>query len=272
MEFIRRNQWITPLLGVLFIFVMCLPFWMANQHTTHSQSFTKLPAWGAQPAGVVSYAQKDRSSTEGTFMDWNEKHTRNLIQQAKANKATLAKQQQAATAKQQRTQAAQAKANKAAAVTADAAIGNTTPTKLYFTRTKLLSQDNHAQATWTYALSDKERLMLERIVMAEAEGEPYEGKVAVANVVLNRLRSANFPDTIKGVLYQKYQFSPVSNGRFERVTPNADSVKAVREALQGRKEVPDNTYYFVSLSLATDFAIPNSQTVVKKIGHHTFYK
>ncbi|WP_322902981.1 cell wall hydrolase [Paenibacillus campi] len=270
MDFIRRNQWITPLLGVLFIFVMSLPFWMAN-HTTHNQTFTKLPAWGAQPAGSVSYAQKDRGSTTGTFIAWNETHTRNLIQQAKANKATLAKQQ-AAQAKQERTAIAQAKVKQAAAITADASVSNTTPTKLYFTRTKLLSQDNHAHATWTYALSDKERLMLERMVMAEAEGEPYEGKVAVANVVLNRLRSANFPDTIKGVLYQKYQFSPISNGRFERVKPNADSIKAVREALEGRKEVPDNTYYFVSLSLATDFSVPNSQTVVKKIGHHTFYK
>ncbi len=272
MEFIRRNQWITPLLGVLFIFVMCLPFWMDNNHTTQSQTFTQLPTWGAQPTGSVSYAQKDRGSTESTFIAWNDTHTRKLIEQAKADKAAAIKQQKATQAKQASTEAAAAKANKAVAITSGASIGNTTPTKLYFTRTKLLSQNDHSQATWTYALSDKERLMLERIVMAEAEGEPYEGKVAVANVVLNRLRSANFPDTIKDVLYQRYQFSPVSNGRFERVKPNADSVKAVNEALQGRKEVPDNTYYFVSLSLATDFAIPNSQTVVKKIGHHTFYK
>ena len=79
-------------------------------------------------------------------------------------------------------------------------------------------------------LSDKELHLLQKIVMAEAEGEPYEGKVAVANVVLNRLRSANFPDTIYKVIYQKSQFSPVANGRMKRVVPNEDSIKAVNAA------------------------------------------
>ncbi|MEW4368518.1 cell wall hydrolase [Paenibacillus kandeliae] len=232
------------------------------------QSFTELPSWGAQPHGSVSYAQKDRSSTgSASFMAWNQTHTKKLIQQGKAE--TAAAQAKQANSIKANTAAAKVKAS---AAVASSSIQHSTPTQLYFTRTKLLPQDHKAQATWTYALSDKERLMLERIVMAEAEGEPYKGKVAVANVVLNRLRSANFPDTIKDVLYQKYQFSPVGNGRFDRVKPNADSIKAVREALQGRKEVPDNTYYFVSLSLATDFAIPNSRTVVTKIGHHTFFK
>ncbi|WP_046213101.1 cell wall hydrolase [Paenibacillus wulumuqiensis] len=271
MDFIRRNQWITPLLGVLFIFVMSLPFWMDSKMTSQ-QSFTELPAWGAQPAGSVSHAQNVRTDT--AFMTWNHNHTQKLIYQVKAEEAAALK------AEQHKKKAAQLKANTAtakakampAAVTASSSISDSTPTHLYFTRTKLLSQSNKSQATWTYALSDKEQLLLERIVMAEAEGEPYEGKVAVANVVLNRLRSANFPDTIKDVIYQRYQFSPVTNGRFERVTPNADSVKAVHEALEGRKEVPDNTYYFVSLSLATDFDIPNTRTKVEQIGHHTFYK
>ncbi|GGN99072.1 cell wall hydrolase [Saccharibacillus kuerlensis] len=155
----------------------------------------------------------------------------------------------------------------------EAAVSSLTPPKqLFFTKTALLSQDQASEATWTYALSNEDLLLLQRIVMAEAEGEPYAGKVAVANVVLNRLRSANYPDTIRNVIYQRYQFSPVQNGRFDRVVPSEDSIKAAAEALNGRKEVPDDTYYFVSLEIATDMTVPNTRTPVKKIGHHTFFK
>ena len=145
-------------------------------------------------------------------------------------------------------------------------------TTLYFSRTELLSQEQQSKATRRYAVSEEELLLLQKIVMAEAEGEPYQGKVAVANVVLNRLRSANFPDTIYKVIYQKHQFSPVANGRLKRVNPNDDSIKAVNAALSGVKEVPDNTYYFLSLKLAQDLTVHHSQEYVKTIGNHTFYK
>ncbi|KKO51196.1 hypothetical protein XI25_28675 [Paenibacillus sp. DMB20] len=146
------------------------------------------------------------------------------------------------------------------------------PTTLFFTRTKLLTQDQKAQATWEYALSAEELLLLQKIVMAEAEGEPYEGKVAVANVVLNRLRSANFPDTIKDVIYQKHQFSPVANGRIRRVQPSKETIRAVNAALHGHKAVKDDTYFFLSLTLAQDLTVHHSRTFAKKIGNHSFYK
>ncbi|MEI2395128.1 cell wall hydrolase [Paenibacillus phytohabitans] len=146
------------------------------------------------------------------------------------------------------------------------------PATLFFSRTKLLSQEQQAEATWSYAVSEEDLLLLQKIVMAEAEGEPYQGKVAVANVVLNRLRSANFPDTIHDVIYQKSQFSPVANGRLKRVKPNADSIKAVNAALMGVKEVTDDTYFFLSLTLAQDLTVHHSRTLLKTIGNHTFYK
>ena len=146
------------------------------------------------------------------------------------------------------------------------------PATLFFTRTKTLTQDEKEKATWEYALSAEELLLLHKIVMAEAEGEPYEGKVAVANVVLNRLRSANFPDTIKNVIYQKYQFSPVGDGRINRVKPSEESVKAVTAALHGHKAVSDDTYFFLSLKLAQDLTVHHSRTFSKKIGNHSFYK
>ncbi|WP_340006998.1 cell wall hydrolase [Paenibacillus sp. FSL K6-0276] len=145
-------------------------------------------------------------------------------------------------------------------------------TTLYFSRTELLSQEQQSNATRRYAISEEELLLLQKIVMAEAEGEPYQGKVAVANVVLNRLRSAKFPDTIYKVIYQKHQFSPVANGRLKRVKPSDDCIKAVNAALSGIKEVPDDTYFFLSLKLAQDLTVHHSQEYVKTIGNHTFYK
>ena len=161
---------------------------------------------------------------------------------------------------------------KAIAIAKEKEKQTTPPKTLYFTKTELLTQEEKDKATWNYNVSDKELLMLQKIVMAEAEGEPYEGKIAVANVVLNRLRSANYPDTIEGVIYQKYQFSPVANGRMDRVTPNEDTIRAVNEAMNGRKEVPDETLYFLSLTLADDLTVHRSQIKVTTIGNHTFYK
>lgn len=153
-----------------------------------------------------------------------------------------------------------------------AVIPKSPPIILYFSRTKLLSRDERSQATRSYTVSNEEVLLLQKIVMAEAEGEPYEGKVAVANVVLNRLRSANFPKSIRDVVYQKHQFSPVANGRLKRVHPNADTVKAVSAALSGKKAVSDDTYYFLSLKLAQDLTVHHSRTFTKKIGNHSFYR
>ncbi|MDQ0193995.1 cell wall hydrolase [Paenibacillus wynnii] len=146
------------------------------------------------------------------------------------------------------------------------------PTTLFFTRTELLSQELQDKATWQYAVSEEEMHLLQKIVMAEAEGEPYQGKVAVANVVLNRLRSANFPDTIKEVIYQRSQFSPVANGRLKRVKPDQDSINAVNAALSGVKKVSDDTYFFLSLKLAQDLTVHHTRKYAKTIGNHTFYK
>ncbi|MHA0856481.1 cell wall hydrolase [Paenibacillus sp. CMAA1364] len=148
----------------------------------------------------------------------------------------------------------------------------TPPKELFFTRTQMLSQIDKDQSTLQYTVTDKELQTLRKIVMAEAEGEPYEGKIAVANVVLNRLRSANFPNTIHKVIYQKYQFSPVRNGRFDRVKPSTDVIYAVNEALNGRKEVSEDTYYFLSLTLAQDLTVHHTRTFSKTIGNHSFYK
>lgn len=85
--------------------------------------------------------------------------------------------------------------------------------------------------------------LLARLVHGEAAGEPYLGKVAVAAVVLNRVRSPLFPDTVAGVIYEPWQFSCVGNWLFNS-TPSSDSVSAARDALNGWDPTGGALFYF----------------------------
>ncbi|MEH7520385.1 cell wall hydrolase, partial [Priestia megaterium] len=108
---------------------------------------------------------------------------------------------------------------------------------------------------------------------AEAEGESYEGKVGVATVVLNRVDSPKFPDTVTGVIKQvvgkAYAFSPVQNGSINKPA-SEDSKKAVEQALT-RKDRLDDSIYFYNPKTATDNWI-RSRAVIKTIDHHVFAK
>ncbi|MDQ0217834.1 LysM peptidoglycan-binding domain-containing protein [Peribacillus cavernae] len=80
------------------------------------------------------------------------------------------------------------------------------------------------------AMSDSDKELLARLVHAEAKGEPYRGKVAVAAVVLNRIQSEEFPDTVSKVIYQENQFSPVADGSIKKPA-GEDAIRAVNEAI-----------------------------------------
>ncbi|ADU50546.1 cell wall hydrolase SleB [Thermaerobacter marianensis DSM 12885] len=81
-------------------------------------------------------------------------------------------------------------------------------------------------------VSDYELRLLAQMVQAEAGGEPYVGKVAVAAVILNRVKSPLFPDTVAGVLFEPYQFEPVLNGTFWQ-EPSAEAWQAAIDAVNG---------------------------------------
>ena len=120
-------------------------------------------------------------------------------------------------------------------------------------------------STTTQSSSDLN--LLARCVYAEARGEPYTGQVAVAAVVLNRVRSASFPNTIAGVIYQPYAFTAVDDGQIN-LTPNSTAYKAAQDALNGW----DPTYgclYYYNPRTATSSWIWSRQTVVT-IGKHVF--
>lgn len=109
--------------------------------------------------------------------------------------------------------------------------------------------------------------LIARLVKAEAEGEPYAGQVAVAAVVLNRVRSPSFPGDVRGVIYQRGQFESVSNGR---VNVPADEVhfRAVEEALSGRDPSGGALFFFNPAGTRDRFV--HSLSVTTRIGRHTF--
>lgn len=115
---------------------------------------------------------------------------------------------------------------------------------------------------------------LSRIIEAEASGEPYAGKVAVGSVVINRVSRADFPNTVKGVIFDYYngipQFSPVADGTIYN-NPSPDSINAAIDALNGAKPVQDSTYFFNPDKSAAPWIV-NNKTYVARIGSHVFYK
>lgn len=98
-----------------------------------------------------------------------------------------------------------------------------------------------------YEVSEEDYDALLRLVEAEASGEDIKGKLLVANVVLNRVKSGAFPDTIKEVIYQRQngraQFSPVATGKIDRVAVSEETVEAVERALCGEDESAGALYF-----------------------------
>ncbi|MBD3859591.1 cell wall hydrolase [Bacillus sp. 28A-2] len=115
--------------------------------------------------------------------------------------------------------------------------------------------------------SNEEMDLLSRLVHAEAKGESYAGKKAVASVVLNRVEHRSFPDSVKGVIYQRNAFQPVSNGSIHDQA-DQDSVKAVKEVVKERDRTT-KAIYFYNPKTATDNWI-RSRKIVERIGRHVF--
>lgn len=110
--------------------------------------------------------------------------------------------------------------------------------------------------------------LMARLVRAEAESEPYAGKVAVAYVILNRVDSSQFPDTIDGVIYQSGQFSPVTNGSINRQA-DTDSIKAVKEALISDRSKGAGSLFFYNPQTASSRWLDSKPTKLV-IGNHVF--
>ncbi len=109
--------------------------------------------------------------------------------------------------------------------------------------------------------------LLAKTIYAEGRGEPYTGQVAIGAVVLNRVRSSQFPNTISGVVYQKHAFTAVSDGQIN-LTPNDTAMRAARDAMSGWDPTGGAIYYY-NPAVATSAWIFDRQTVTV-IGKHVF--
>lgn len=120
-------------------------------------------------------------------------------------------------------------------------------------------------------LSNNEQELLSRIIYAEAKGEPYIGQVAVGAVILNRIDSPDFPNTLAGVIYQPLAFEPVQNGTINQAVPqDADAIRAAKDALNGY-DPTGGCLYFYNPNTASSKWIWSKQ-IVKTIGKHNFAK
>ena len=117
------------------------------------------------------------------------------------------------------------------------------------------------------AYNESETYLLGRLVHGEARGEPYVGKVAVAAVVLNRVRSASFPNTIAGVIYQSGAFDAVADGQIN-LTPDEDSLRAARDALNGWDPTGGCLYYYNPVTATNSWIW--TREVQLAIGKHNF--
>lgn len=111
--------------------------------------------------------------------------------------------------------------------------------------------------------------LLSRLIYGEARGEPYTGQVAVGAVVMNRVKSSSFPNTIAGVIYQSGAFDVVSDGQIN-LTPNSTATKAAQDALNGWDPSYGAIYYFNPSTATNKWIWSRPMTVT--IGKHRFCK
>lgn len=119
------------------------------------------------------------------------------------------------------------------------------------------------------SITNEELLLLSKLITGEARGESYEGQVAVAAVVINRVKDSRFPDSIKEVIYQKNAFSVVNDGSID-MPPTDSAYKAAREALYGL-DPTNQAIYFWNPDIATCKWIRTLNPYMR-IGNHVFAK
>ncbi|MBQ3596198.1 MAG: spore cortex-lytic enzyme [Clostridia bacterium] len=109
--------------------------------------------------------------------------------------------------------------------------------------------------------------LLARLIYGEARGESYVGQVAVGAVVMNRIRSSAFPNTMSGVIYQRYAFTAVDDGQIN-LTPNATARKAAQDAMNGWDPTYGAIYYYNPATATSAWIFSRKTTVT--IGNHVF--
>lgn len=131
------------------------------------------------------------------------------------------------------------------------------------------NQSKVTAANTPNGFSQNDIQLMANAVYGEARGEPYEGQVAVAAVIINRLESATFPNTVSGVIFEPLAFTAVADGQIW-LTPNETAKKAVLDAINGMDPTGEATYYFNPDTATSSWIWGRPQ--IKKIGKHIFCK
>lgn len=126
------------------------------------------------------------------------------------------------------------------------------------------------------SMTEEEREWLEKLVEAEAGGEPYLGKLAVATVIANRVESPSFPDSVMGVIKanngKRHQFQPWDDGRIYEVTPSEETKKAIKEVFDdGVRVLPEDVVYFAVVEVAFEDWMGKTREHIVNIGNHAFF-
>lgn len=160
-----------------------------------------------------------------------------------------------------KTKAAVVAFQKKNGLTADGIIGTRTAQALGISLSGTTSSSSSLSASST------DLNLLARVVYGEARGEPYTGQVAVAAVVLNRVRSSSFPNSVAGVVYQSGAFDCVSDGQIN-LTPNQSAYNAAKDALNGWDPTYGCLFYYNPRTATSKWML--SRTVKLSIGNHAF--
>lgn len=124
------------------------------------------------------------------------------------------------------------------------------------------------KVSYVLDVTPNEKELMAKLVRAEAESEPYRGKVAVASVIINRVKSDGFANTVNGVIYDPQQFQPVDNGTINKSATKV-SRQAVEDALKGTRPVGQALFFWAS-SVPKDHWLWQNKTVTAQIGNHVF--
>lgn len=144
-------------------------------------------------------------------------------------------------------------------LTADGIVGKATAQAMGLKLTSSTSSSSSSSST--------DLNLLARVVYGEARGEPYTGQVAVAAVVLNRVKSSSFPNTVAGVVYQSGAFDCVADGQIN-LTPNQSAYNAARDALNGWDPTSNCLFYYNPRTATSKWML--SRPVKLTIGNHAF--
>jgi len=150
-------------------------------------------------------------------------------------------------------------------LTADGVVGKKTLAALGISGAG--ASQNTGSTTNNTAYSNTDVMLLARLIYGESRGESYTGQVAVGAVVMNRVASSSFPNTISGVIYQPYAFTAVADGQIN-MSPDATAIKAAKQAMNGYDPTYGALYYY-NPSIATSTWIFSRKTTIT-IGNHVF--